>query len=71
MKRGDLGLWAGLSCFILAATLIVGSIYGWIVNLMSVFGYAFSDEAFEWTGEVALRVVGVVFVPLGAVMGWL
>lgn len=48
-------------------TVIVGVGYGWIENVIKLFN---SDFA-HLTGALVLRCIGVLVVPLGAVMGFL
>lgn len=52
--------WAGL---IWLGILLLGAI-GWICNIIEI---AHSDFV---SGMVILRVIGIFFFPLGAVLGW-
>lgn len=49
---------------VLALVLALGA--GWVMNIVKLFGADFDPI----TGEVVLRAIGVVFAPLGAVIGW-
>lgn len=40
---------------------------GWVINLIDVVSY---DGRLTDTVEGVLMIVGIIFVPLGAVMGW-
>jgi hypothetical protein len=47
---------------------IVGTIgLGWIFNIIDLTGMSLDDGL---TLELGLRIVGIVFPPLGAIMGW-
>lgn len=47
--------------------LIIAIGYGWIENIIKLFHSDFG----RITGALVLRVIGVVMVPLGVVMGYL
>lgn len=48
------------------ATVVLG-IIGWIMNIAAIVPLLEGD----FTPWLAARIVGVVFFPLGAVLGWL
>ena len=52
---------------LLTFTVTIGGSYGWVMNIVKVFGSSFDPIA----GQVVLRVVGIFVPPLGAVMGYL
>ena len=54
-----------IALFTFAVT--IGGSYGWVMNIVKVFGSSFDPIA----GQVVLRVVGIFVPPLGAVMGYL
>lgn len=51
---------------IIYAIIAFGGLYGWVANIIKLANAGFDAGL---TVEIALRVVGVVVVPLGAVMG--
>lgn len=46
--------------------LIIGGVIGWIMNIAKIV----ATVADPITGLLILRCIGVVFAPLGAVLGW-
>ena len=51
---------------IIGIGLFIGSIAGWVMNVAWLIG-----QEVVWNMEQVLSVLGVVMVPLGALMGWL
>lgn len=47
--------------------MVVGLIYGWILNMFWIV----NQQAWIWSGESILSIVGVLVVPLGAMMGYI
>jgi len=47
-------------------TVLIVGVVGWVSNIVIMIGQM--DETF--TGEFLLRMLGIVLVPLGAVMGY-
>jgi hypothetical protein len=60
MKSETMGLVLGWALIIVAAL-------GWIKNVVKLYD---SPALVEWGGVEVMRVVGVFFAPLGAVLGW-
>ena len=52
--------------FLLFFCTIIASIYGWIVNIVTLL-----TESGLPTGELAVRLAGIFFYPLGAIMGFI
>jgi hypothetical protein len=52
----------GFICFVI----FLAAVFGWIANIFAI-ATSFSAMA---TNELILRICGVPFIPLGAVMGW-
>jgi hypothetical protein len=52
---------------VLWLAIVILSIYGWVSNIVEVFGADFSIV----TGKLVLRVVGILIAPVGVVMGYL
>lgn len=46
--------------------LVIAGIYGWIANIVKIFGADFSAI----TGMLALRIVGIFIGPIGAILGF-
>jgi hypothetical protein len=42
-------------------------ISGWVLNIIELLGMSFD----VFTLELALRLLGIVVVPLGAIIGWI
>lgn len=51
--------------FVLVVLVILA---GWVMNIISLFSLEFSSVV---TVEALLRIIGIVVVPLGGVMGYL
>lgn len=50
-------------------TIAVGSLIGWVLNIVWMFGnLTFNDSL---TAEELLSLAGTILYPLGAIMGWL
>ena len=56
---------AGAALMAAFASLIAAIVYGWCLNVVALLG------ASEFTVHVALRLLGVVIAPLGALLGYL
>lgn len=56
---------AGIFAIVVWLTIVIASVYGYVMNVVHLVRY---DHG---TGELIARVVGLVFVPLGALMGYL
>lgn len=54
-----------LGAFLVIAGLIAGAI-GWVLNLVAI-AHTVSDPL---TGMFVLRCIGVIFAPIGAVLGY-
>ena len=52
--------------FIAWLSLIAAAGYGWVMNIVTLFGADFSII----TGVLVLRVIGVFMAPLGAILGY-
>lgn len=57
---------AGLLGGLLIGAIILGGIVGWVMNIISVI-HTVSDPI---TGMFILRCLGIIFAPLGAILGW-
>lgn len=64
-RRANLPLWA----FILLLLVILLAGIGWFLNIIKLVGLAMAADPNVIMGMV--RAVGIIFAPLGAVMGWL
>lgn len=62
MTEGD-GFAAALAYIAALALLVVGG-FGWVLNFFEI---AKTDHL---TGMLILRVIGIFFMPMGAVLGW-
>lgn len=56
----------GTGMVLLWASLVIAVGWGWILNVIALTNVVFTGHEVE----AILRIVGVVVVPLGAVMGW-
>jgi hypothetical protein len=56
-----------LSIVLIVIPLIVGGLWGWLMNIVKIVG---SDFA-QITGLLVMRVIGVFLAPLGAVLGFM
>lgn len=57
---------AGILAWLVAIILVVGLFYGYINNIITLV----QSTGMTW-GELAVRIIGVPFVPLGIVMGYI
>lgn len=67
------GLFYGLfAAFGAAAFLLVPlGIIGWIANIVQIVSTPGAlSEASTWTILLALKVIGIVAAPIGAILGW-
>jgi len=55
-----------LGFFIIVALLLV-ALAGWVMNIIEIYNHVNEPV----TGMFVLRLIGVVFAPLGMVLGWL
>lgn len=46
----------------------LGLAVGWVMNIVQVVGLALANA--EFTTTLILKIVGIPFGPLGAVLGW-
>lgn len=56
----------GIVALLIYLALVVTSISGWVMNIITIAGSSFDSI----TGILVLRVVGIFIAPLGAVLGW-
>ena len=57
-----------MKAFLIAVfVLFIAGLYGWIMNIVAI---VHSGTIPEWTGFVIVRAIGVIIVPLGAVLGY-
>lgn len=47
--------------------MLVGLITGWVLNII----WMVNQQVWIWSGESILSIVGVLVVPLGALMGYI
>ncbi len=52
---------------LLGAGVVIAIVWGWIANIVEIFGMDFDPI----TGELVLRVAGIFVAPLGVVMGYI
>ena len=74
ITRLFMGLFGGLfATFGAAALLLVPlSVIGWIANIVQIVKTPGPlSEASTWTILLALKVIGIVAGPIGAVLGWI
>lgn len=57
---------AGVIAFLIYVTIILASLYGWVMNIVSLIGSNFDPL----TGLVVARIVGIFVAPLGIVLGY-
>ena len=50
---------------LLLISITLGGAIGWVLNLVEIARWH------EGTGMLVLRVIGIFFAPIGAVIGWL
>ena len=53
--------------FLIIVVIWLAAIGGWVANIVKLAGMDFASI----TGMIVLRAVGIVFAPLGAVLGFL
>lgn len=58
---------AYLIALVAVCAITIGSIYGWVENIVKLLHLTITPV----TGEVILRIAGIFVPPLGAVMGYL
>ena len=56
-----------LTLIVVWLSIVVGFVSGWVMNILNLLGI----ETLTYTVQEVLMIVGVVFFPLGALMGWL
>lgn len=54
--------------FLLVSSLLIG-IAGWVLNIISLIKIALQDDA-SITALLLLKIAGIFFAPLGAILGW-
>ena len=67
------GLFGGLIAALGAAALLLVplGIIGWVANIIQIVNTPGAlSEASTWTILLALKVIGIVAAPIGAVLGW-
>lgn len=52
---------------LLIALLVIFGAIGWVMNIIEIVG-SFSDPI---TGAFIFRCIGVIVLPLGAILGWI
>lgn len=52
--------------WVLGLVLIVLAVYGWVMNIATLWNMDFNNM----TGQFIIRCIGVVFGPLGAILGY-
>lgn len=63
---GTIGLISSIVLVIGFIALWVGAIAGWVMNIIAIVGGIHG----ALTTEMIVRLIGVPFFPLGAIMGW-
>lgn len=66
MKHDTASLIGHLVGILLFLAIIIGAVYGWVMNIVTIAHSNFSDL----TGLLILRVVGIFVAPLGVVLGY-
>jgi hypothetical protein len=56
-----------ITAFAIWFVIVVAGAIGWIMNIVTIF----RDGVTPVTGEVALRIIGVFMIPLGAILGYI
>jgi len=46
------------------------TIIGWVINIFATIGLLINETTIVITGKLILRVIGILVVPLGSIMGW-
>jgi hypothetical protein len=66
-RRESIGMFpfAVLLFCILTAMILAG--FGWAMNIVEIFNSNFEP----FTGELAVRLIGVVVFPIGVIMGYI
>lgn len=57
----------GLSVVLFAAVFALATLGGWVMNIAQLL----SCDLTEVSVKEAMKIVGIVLVPVGAVMGWI
>lgn len=57
----------GIASFVLALAFVIAGVTGWVLNIIELANIVGGDI----TGMFVLRIIGIVIVPLGAVLGYL
>ena len=65
--RLDAGEIAGVAGTILLTLFFIGAAWGWVWNIIKIF-HTISDPI---TGMFIFRCVGILFAPLGAILGFM
>ncbi|MEJ5084930.1 hypothetical protein [Brucella pseudogrignonensis] len=60
----------GVTIYLLLLVAILAAIGGWIANLFKVFGLLVA-QGVDLTGELVVRVIGIVIPIIGAIAGYL
>jgi hypothetical protein len=47
-------------------SILLAAIYGWIANIITIFGLTITDSI----GEIIVRVIGVFIPFIGAILGY-
>ena len=59
----------GVAAFVAYFFLLIAIVIGWVMNVIDLISATGSDAAMG-TIELVLRIVGIFFFPIGAIMGW-
>ncbi|QWK78596.1 hypothetical protein [Ochrobactrum sp. BTU1] len=60
----------GVTIYLLLLVAILAALGGWIANLFKVFGLLVT-QGVDLTGELVVRVIGIVIPIIGAIAGYL
>lgn len=60
----------GVTIYLLLLVAILAAIGGWIANLFKLFGLLVA-QGVDLTGELVVRVIGIVIPIIGAIAGYL
>lgn len=55
-----------LCIFLTLFGFVMANVIGWVMNIVHLVGL----EAFAFSGENIIRIVGIFIAPIGAIMGW-
>ena len=55
----------GIAAILFYLAIIVGTIWGWIINLK----YVMNLQSVQTVGDM-IHIIGIFLPPLGAIMGW-